>query len=110
MPNKSTDQSKSRYTQGGLTDIFRSRLGWWERRFFVKANDDVTFHVHKRYEGRADIIAFAALGDEKLDWLVLQYNNIVDPAEELKVGSVLKLPTRARVTQLLNQPVGGVKK
>lgn len=105
----SIQNTNSRYVQGGVTDTFRSRLGWWERRTFPKKQDDILFIVKKKHENRADIIANDVYGNDRLDWLVLQYNTIVDPVEELIAGKVLLLPAVSRIHTILTQSGGNIK-
>lgn len=106
----SADQSKSRYTQGGVVDRFKSRLGWWERFALPRSSDDITFPITRRFERRPDLVAAAVYGQVSLMWLVLQYNQIVDINTEFVAGKTLILPTASRVQlNLLTQPVGGNK-
>jgi nucleoid-associated protein YgaU len=42
-------------------------------------------------------IAWRLLGDVKLWWVVSDFNDVIDPFEELEQGSVLRLPSRARL-------------
>ncbi len=104
----SADQSKSRYTQGGVVDRFQNRLGWWERFTLPRRSDDVTFIITRQYERRPELVAFSMYGQVSLMWLVLQYNQIVDINTEFVAGKTLVLPTFARVqTNILSQQVGG---
>lgn len=88
---------KGRYAQGGTTEEFSSRLGWWERIIFEPSPDDITYTIRGGESGRADMIAYRMYQKATLAWVVLQYNNIVDPAVELQTGTVIKLPTPSRV-------------
>ena len=90
-------ERSSRYTQGGITDTFGNRLGWWERAEIATSEDDIAYTISSGESGRADLIAFRLYKQAKLGWLVLQYNNIVDPATELTIGKTLTLPTPTRV-------------
>lgn len=85
----------SRQRQGGETDIFKKRLGWWERRTDIPKDqvDDIRFTIESMHEFRPDIVAFVTYGRADLEWLVLQYNNIVDINEEFKAGTVINLPS-----------------
>ena len=105
---KSTQKRRSRYTQGGTTDIFPDRLGWWERRVIRQRDDDLFHTVTSQEATRADLIAFNAYGDANLDWLVLQYNNIVDNVVELAEGEEIRLPPKQRVSlSILTGSTGG---
>jgi hypothetical protein len=106
----STELRLSRYVQGGLTNIFNTRLGWWERRKLDKAVDDIQYKIDDNEAGRPDLIAYNAYGRVSLAWLVMQYNTIVDPVTELVSGVILLLPSEQRVmTSILTLPVGGNK-
>lgn len=88
----------SRHRQGGTTDLFEKRLGWWEKRTDIPKDqiDDITFMIESQHEFRPDIVSFLVYGRADLEWLVLQYNNIVDINEEFKAGRELKLPSANR--------------
>lgn len=97
--NKSSVKKKySRYVQGGTTDVFKERLGWWERRDDILTDqvDDLTFTITKRYEHRPYLVAKMFLGREDMEWLILQYNEIVDIIEEFVVGREIKIPSKNR--------------
>ena len=106
----SVDNKNSRYVQGGDTTVYKSRLGWWERRDLEARQDDEEFLVTTEYVGRPDLIAYKMWGKASLAWLVLQYNNIVDPSEELVADTLLILPSYQRVTAgILTNSTGGIK-
>ena len=106
---RSTESRRSRYVQGGATEVYTNRLGWWERRDLSKSDDDVTIVISKTYDKRPDLLATDLYGTPILQWLVLQYNNILDINTEFVTGKELTLPTDERVIiELMNQPVGGV--
>ena len=48
--------------------------------------------IPQGYESRADAIAFKFYGDPSLFWVILESNNILDPFEELNVGSKIRIP------------------
>jgi hypothetical protein len=102
----SAQNGLSRYVQGGTTYSSPYGLGWWSRFIFPSASDDVQFEITIRYVNRADLIAFDMYGISDLEWLVLQYNNILNPKQELINGAMLTLPSNYRVqTQLMSQRV-----
>lgn len=104
----STDQRLSRYVQGGLTDKYNRRLGWWERFSLPESDDDILYVITSSEDKRPDLVAKRIYNQVRLTWLVLQYNNIVDIETEFRAGKELKLPTQQRVfTQITSQPVGG---
>lgn len=106
----SVESSSSRYTQGGETDVFRTRLGWWERTLFNRDPSDVSVIVTSVTAGRPDLIAFNLYQKANLQWLVLQYNNIVDVNTEIVVGAKLTLPSPSRLqSTILTRSTGGNK-
>lgn len=107
-PKKSTDARSSRLVQGGLTDKYNNRLGWWERYRFPTSNSDVRYIIPQSRDRRPDLVAKDVYNQVKLSWLVLQYNNIIDIETEFRAGRELLLPTQQRVmAQITSQPVGG---
>ena len=112
MPlDNSLDNAKGRYTQGGDTETFRKRLGWWERDLDSLRRDDtdVQLTIAPKYDKRPDLLAADYFGSALLMWMVLQYNHIVDINEEFVAGVRISLPTTQRVLfDFLNKPTGGV--
>lgn len=86
---------RGRYTKGGTTEVFPKRLGWWERDLSLlkRESDDIVFFIDSTFERRPDLISYAAYGRHELEWLVRQYNNIVDINEELVAGRYIVLPS-----------------
>jgi len=104
----SAEQQHSRYVQGGETDRFSNRLGWWERRVIPHDDNDYRITIARFEEGRPDLISHGAYGTAKYAWLVLQYNNIVDLNTELTAGTETLLPDEARlVLDILTRTTGG---
>lgn len=97
MAVKSTSNPKSRYVQGGTTDIFKNRLGWWERKIIPRRDDDIRYVVTNKQAGKPWLISNEIYKTPDLMWLVLQYNNILDPTLEIIVGKELFLPSPSRV-------------
>jgi len=85
----------SRLLQGGITQQLQKRLGWWERdtNFSQERVDDIIFVIDPQTAGRPDLISFSIYGTSMYDWIVLQYNNVVDIQEELVVGKTIRAPT-----------------
>ena len=104
----STNNRLSRYVQGGLTDQYSNRAGWWERYPLEKRPDDIRHTITSTEAHRPDLIAYNEYGKATLQWLVLQYNAIVDQNTELNAGDVILLPTQRRVMiEIQTHPVGG---
>ncbi len=108
QPTSSTDVPLSRYVQGGQTDVFPSRLGWWDGITFTTASDDLKFTLEARYNTRPDLLAYDVYGKSTLMWVVLQYNAIVDINEEFITGVTVILPSKSRLFSsiLINQTGG----
>lgn len=100
----SIDQKDGRYIQGGMTDSFPDRLGWWERYKIQKDDSDIRLIVSKRGEGRPDLISHQIYGTAYYAWFIMQYNSIIDPVEELVKGKELRLPLPSRLKiNIMNQ-------
>ena len=107
---KSTNSQSGRYVQGGSTEQYENRIGWWERRNFAKSYDDVTVTVTPRTACRPDLIAYDIYQKANLQWFILQYNNIADINTELTAGTKLTLPTPARMqSTVMTQSTGRTK-
>ena len=98
----------SRYVSGGTTEVNTRALEWWERTTFPINDDDRTYVVEKRFEGRLDLITALYLGEPRYWWVVAQYNNVLDPHAEIFEGSILYIPTLERVKSILSGKLGGV--
>jgi len=106
----SVESRQSRYVQGGETDVYEKRLGWWERDIdtFAPDSSDLFLVIPPQYDRRPDRLAFDWYGRANLQWLVLQYNSIVDINEEFLAGKEIRLPDPSRVSLgFLNKKTGG---
>lgn len=94
----SMNNKRGRYVYGGDTTVFPKRLGWWERdlSFMIRQIDDIMYEITPDVVGRPDKISYDVYKKNDLDWLILQYNNIVDPIEELYIGRILLMPSYKR--------------
>lgn len=101
MENKTSIQRKdTRYVQGGRSTVKKKRLTWWERspEFTKRADDDlIIYSLPARYAGRPDLLSYELYQTNNLEWVILQYNNIVDINEEFITGATLILPTKSRL-------------
>ena len=97
MADRSDRQSQGRYVQGGPVEAFPTRIGWWERKRMDFENTDVEVVITAKYHQRPDILAFELYGSARLQWLVLQFNSIVDINEEFITGQTVRVPLRSRV-------------
>lgn len=108
MTTNSVYNRKSRLVQGGTTDRYAKRLGWWERKTFERSDTDIRVTIQPREEFRPDLVAYRIYEDPQLAWMVLQYNSIIDIQTEFVVGAELILPSPRRVQlDVLTQTTGG---
>lgn len=99
---------EGRYTQGGRSDIYSSRIGWWERRVLPTHSTDIVFEISTRTEFRPDLISYETYGVAIYAWMVMQFNNIVDPNLELTAGTRITLPSPERLDSIvLGSSLGG---
>lgn len=111
LPQRAIDNARSRYSQGGTSEEFRRRTGWWERDLTLTENrdSDEIIKITSQYDKRPDLMAVDVYGSALLQWLILQYNNIVDINEEFVAGKFIKLPIAQRVLfDFLNKRTGGI--
>lgn len=92
-------QKDTRYNQGGYTDEFEKRLGWWEQDITIGHDDvtDIYVLIDSKYDKRPDLLAYKYYKKSTLAWLILQYNNMVDPTEEFVAGKTIIIPSPSRV-------------
>lgn len=108
QPTSSANNPTSRYVQGGVTDVYVNRLGWWEANPMVTASDDITIVLSPRYNTRPDLLAYDMYGKSNLMWLVLLFNAIVDVNEEFVTGATITLPSKSRVfSSIVSSQPGG---
>jgi hypothetical protein len=104
----STQVRTSRYVSGGVTEVNSSALEWWERSTIPIGSDDITYVVEKKFEGRLDLIAAMFLGEPRYWWVIAQYNNVLDPHDEIIEGNILYIPSQTRVSSMLDGRIGGI--
>lgn len=104
----STLVKNSRYTSGGTAEVNPKAIEYWERIVFPVNSDDNTYVVEKKFEGRLDLISALYLNEPRWWWVIAQYNNILDPYDEITEGTILFIPTLERVKSILGGKLGGV--
>lgn len=97
MAGRSDRQNSGRYIQGGGVESYPNRIGWWERVQYQFSDSDVELTLPAKYNKRPDLVAFEMYGSSRLQWLILQYNNIIDINTEFVTGKTIRLPLRSRV-------------
>lgn len=76
---------------------FENRLGFWNRKILIADNSDTTITLTPKYHMRPDLLAYDAYGKSTYAWVILQYNNILEPVTEFVVGTKIKLPSAQRI-------------
>lgn len=96
----SLENKNSRYVQGGTATKNKRSVGWWDRDLELaeRAKDDIIIaSLPAVYAGRPDLLSFDLYDNNNLEWIILQYNHIVDINEEFVTGAKIIAPSRARV-------------
>lgn len=107
--NKSSLRRKnSRILQGGTSETSGDKISWWERRNIAGRDArEFNYTITNATAGRPDLVSFEFYGTTEYEWIVLQYNNIIDISEEFVYGKVLRLPSKTFViTNIINKPAG----
>lgn len=97
--NKSSlDQKLSRQVIGGTIETDGIFLGWWNKKVIPRDDlTDIEFEIPTDLAYRADKISYRVYNRDDYQWLILQYNNIVDVNEELYPGAIIYVPSYNRV-------------
>ena len=102
------NQKNGRYARGGTTEVSSRFVEWWERVDNDHDLSDLVYVLEEKYVGRPDLLAYAFYNDTRLSWLIMQYNDILDPLE-LVTGYMLLMPSRDKVSSTFGvTKVGGV--
>lgn len=110
MSNSNSLYNKySRYVCGGTTEQANGFAEWWERTIFDVDPSDASFIVESFFENRLDLISSTFYDDPRYAWFIAQYNNILDPFSEIVAGRVLRIPSKDRLSLMLNSKKGGVE-
>lgn len=93
--NKSSIFSRnSRIGSGGRIAVSGDKLGWWERRTLPRDDiNEITYIITNSTQYRPDIVSFQFYLTTQLEWVILQYNNIVDINEEFVSGRKIVIPS-----------------
>lgn len=105
--NKSSlDRANSRMLQGGTSDVQGNKISWWERKTFpITDTNETTYEITTVTAGRPDLVSYYFYSTTELEWVILQYNNIVDVKEEFILGKKIKIPSRSYVnTTIITNP------
>ena len=109
MTTNSTESKFSRYVGGGNTEVSKSRIEWWDRIVFDSDPSDIVYVVERHYENRLDLISTLFYGESRWWWVIAQFNNILNPVDEIVEGRVLTIPNKSRLQTMLLTKRGGIK-
>lgn len=98
-------KSLTRYTNG---EVSKTRSG---KEFLVlrkplvlePAEGDIYVTITSKFIGRPDLIGFTAYGDRRLWWAIFEFNNIRDPFFDLKLGQILRIPSKTRLLAAIDR-------
>ena len=89
-------------SDGESLNLFTARFK--DLRFRVNPQAEVI--VDARYEANLKTLAYDQYeGDSSLWWIILMYNGLQDPINDIKPGVLLKIPRRTEVIALLEKQV-----
>ena len=107
--NSTFNKSNGRYVLGGITEVSDQFIGWWERYDLEHDISDLAYTLEAKYEGRVDMLAHVFYGDSKKGWMILQYNDILDPNLELIAGKILLMPSLDKLNYAFKaSKIGGI--
>lgn len=103
------NQLNGRYTRGGTTEVSARFVEWWERYDIPHDTSDLVYVLEEKYVGRPDSLSFAFYGTTAYKWIIMQYNDILDPQAELVAGVMLLMPSTDKISSAFSvSKVGGV--
>jgi hypothetical protein len=111
IKNSTYNTKNSRFTKGGITEVSKFALEWWDKNPMPKDASDIVYIMEEKYENRPDLLGYLFYGDPLLWWVIGVYNGITDPLNELALGKVLYIPLKERLENELFSKVlrvGGV--
>lgn len=109
VKDSTLNQLNGRYARGGTTEVSTRFVEWWERSDVQHDTSDTLYVLESKYVGRPDLLAYAFYGDTRLKWVIMQYNDILDPSAELTAGRLLLMPTTSKVNSAFAATVIGGK-
>lgn len=86
-----------RYARGGKTEVSSKFAEWWERAAVEHDISDTLYALEQKYVGRPDLLAYTFYGDSRLKWVIMQYNDVLDP-DELIAGKLLLMPSPDKIS------------
>ena len=86
-------------TTNGYPDIWSAKFA--NMRYNVASYVSVT--IQSGFEANLPALADQYLGDQDLWWVILQYNGLMDPINDIRVGQVLNMPDRTALISYLER-------
>lgn len=102
MPESIQLDKWSMFRQTPLYEIDGDLTFGLRRVTVLPANDDRMLDVVQAMESRLDLLSNDLYGTPHLWWAIAELNALVDPMTEVKIGSQLRVPTKARLMALLS--------
>lgn len=62
-----------------------------------------THVISQSFEGRPDLISYKLYSTVDLWWVVCQFNGVINPFTDLRVGMLIKVPDYSQVMHLLHE-------
>jgi hypothetical protein len=100
------DISSLMTTTSGYHDVWTARFS--NMRYAVPSINTVT--VNSGFEANLPALAEKYMGDQNMWWILLQYNGLIDPIHDIRIGQVLKIPDRTSLISYLERQTPDVSK
>lgn len=102
----SLKRANSRILQGGESEVRGNKISWWNRKIFTGVDlNETVYEITNVTAGRPDLVAYEFYSTTELEWIILQYNNIIDVKEEFTLGKKIKVPSKSYVnTAIITKP------
>ena len=94
----------SRYTNGVVSKNRNNKNFLVLRRplNIQPGEDDIFITVNQEHQKRPDLLASQLYGQPELWWAIYEFNNIIDPLFDLKIGQILRIPSLNRVLEAID--------
>lgn len=63
--------------------------------------DDIIIEITQEYVKRPDLISTKVYGTPDLWWVIYEFNGIMNPLFDLKIGQILRIPNLNRVLDVI---------
>jgi len=97
LPINSRFKDTTLYTDTNNDTFF----GTWKRIEIQDTTEFIYYQIKASDIGRLDLLAYDYYGDPTLDWVIMDFNSIVDPIFGLEIGQKIKIPSKDQVLRAL---------